>query len=189
MHERNMTTANTEGLQTVWLRTFYDPRFEAKYQSLLEASGANVLSYIRVLDDSTRYDFDTRDKDFWRQVLIRMPGITDFSGLNDENGDGSDLYYNSGQNDKHYFEGAEAAGDIGLAELKVQAGIYLLDEGSIKSGVIRVLWLDEHGNVVWESKLNPLTCDLEELSNAISRQPISLVECSDVDEYLVPWER
>lgn len=181
-----MTLVNTEGLQTVWLRTCYDPRFEAKYQSLLEASGANVLSYIRILDDPTRYDFETRDKDFWRQVLIRMPGITDLSGLNDENRDGSDLYYKSGQNDEHYFEGAEAAGDLGLAELKIQVGIYLLDKDSIKSGVITILWLDEHGNVAWESQLNPLTCDLEELADAISHQPISLVESIGNDECHIP---
>ncbi|KAJ5524004.1 hypothetical protein N7494_010654 [Penicillium frequentans] len=186
-HERNMTLVNTEGLQTVWLRTCYDPRFEAKYKSLLEASGADVLSYIRVLDDSTRYDFETRDKDFWRQVLIRMPGITDFSGLTDENGDGSDLYYNSGQNDKDLIEGAEVTGDLALAELEMQAGVYLLDKDSIRSGVITILWLDEHGNVAWESKFNPLTCDLEELSNAISQQPISLVESTGIDECLFPW--
>ncbi|KAJ5786590.1 uncharacterized protein N7503_011802 [Penicillium pulvis] len=186
MHERNMTIANTEGLQTVWLRTCYDPRFEAKYQSLFEASGANVTSYIRVLDDSTRYDFDTRDKDFWRQVLIRMPGITDFSGLTDENGDGSDLYYKSGQNDEDLIERAEELSDLALAELQMQAGIYLLDEDSIKSGVIRILWLDEHGNVAWESKFDPLTFDLEELANAISQRPISLVESTDADGFLFP---
>ncbi|KAJ5535938.1 hypothetical protein N7513_009124 [Penicillium frequentans] len=186
IHERNMSIMNTEGLQTVWLRTCYDPRFEAKYQSLLEASGANVLSYIRVLDDSTRYDFETRDKNFWRQVLIRMPGITDLSGLNDENGDGSDLYYNSRQNDQGFTKEAEGLGDLALAELKMQAGIYLLDKDSIKSGVITILWLDEHGNVAWESKLNPLDCDLEELANAISHQPISLLESTATDGFLFP---
>ena len=181
-----MTIVKTEGLQTVWLRTCYDPRFEAKYQLLYEASGANVLSYTRVLDDSTRYDFETRDKNFWRQVLIRMPGITDFSGLNDENGDGSDLYYNSGQNDQHYTEGAKDLGGLALAELKMQAGIYLLDKDSIKSGVITILWLDEHGNVAWESKLNPLDCDVEELADAISHHPISLLESTDTDGFLFP---
>lgn len=188
IHERNMTLVNTEGLQTVWLRTCYDPRFEAKYQSLLEASGANVLSYIRVLDDPERYDFEARDKDFWRQVLRRMPGITDLSGLSDYNVYGKGLYYNSGKNDKDLIEGAEETGDLALAELEMQAGIYLLDKDSIKSGVITILWLDEHGNVAWESQLNPLTCDLEELADAISQQPISLVETTGIDGCLFPWD-
>ncbi|KAJ5912585.1 hypothetical protein N7504_001468 [Penicillium tannophilum] len=185
-HERNMTIVSTKGLQTVWLRTCYDPRFEAKYQSLLKASGADVLSYIKVLDDSTRYDFETRDKDFWRQVLTRMPGITDFSGLRYTNGGGADLYYRSGQNDDWLVYGAQEEGDLALAELKTQAGIYLLDKDSIKSGVIRVLWLDEHGNVAWKSKLNPLTCDLEELANAIKDQPISVAESTGNDGFLFP---
>ncbi|KAJ5673360.1 hypothetical protein N7507_002487 [Penicillium longicatenatum] len=59
-----MTVNNFYDLQTTWLRTCYDPRFEEKYQKLLEASGASVLDYVRVLDDSTRYDFENRSNDF-----------------------------------------------------------------------------------------------------------------------------
>jgi len=176
---------------SAWLRTCYDPRFEGKYQSLLQASGADVLNYIRVLDDSTRYDFETRNKDFWRQVLTRMLGTTDFSGLFDVHGERRKLYYQSGQNDEQFISEAEDQADeireLSLSELKIQAGIYLLDRDSIKSGVITVLWLDEHGNVAWESRLDPLTCDLEELGNAFIQQPISLVESTGEDQCLYPW--
>ncbi|KAJ5649150.1 uncharacterized protein N7484_002873 [Penicillium longicatenatum] len=150
-----MTVNNFYDLQTICLRTCYDPRFEEKYQKLLEASGASVLDYIRVLDDSTRYDIENRSKNFWRQVLIQ--------------------------------EQCDEVRELALAGLRVQAGIYLLDKDSIKSGVITVLWLDEHGDLAWESRLDPLICDLEDLAVAMEAQPINLVDITDCDGRLVPW--
>ncbi|KAJ6110910.1 hypothetical protein N7486_003145 [Penicillium sp. IBT 16267x] len=163
IHERNMTLVNRDGLQTVWLRTCYDPRFEGKYQRLMEAAGAGVLDYIRVLDDSTRYDFENRSEGFWRQVLAQRQVV-----------------------DRRSRDQGEDR-EFALAELRIQAGIYLLDKDSIKSGVITVLWIDEHGNVAWESRLDPSTCDLEELADAIAQHPISLMESTGDEGCLVPW--
>lgn len=171
VHERNTSLVNSNGLQTGWLRTCYEPSLEAKYDSLKRAAGAGVSDYSKVLDDSTRYNFENKNEDSWRRVLNRMPGITDLSGLVDMDGDGNNLYYKTGQNDMGMTSQAEEEDgdcrDLALAELKIQAGIYLLDREAIESGLIKDLWLDEHGNAIWENRLDPLTSDMEALAGAL----------------------
>ncbi|BCS21781.1 uncharacterized protein APUU_30006S [Aspergillus puulaauensis] len=53
----------------------------------------------KILDDPTRYDFDDDGSDSWHQVLIRVPGITDCSGVWGEDG-GSSIRYRSGPDDE-----------------------------------------------------------------------------------------
>lgn len=51
-------------------------------------------------DDPSRYDFDDRSRDSWRQVLICVPRITDCQAVFDMDGDGSSIQYISGQDDE-----------------------------------------------------------------------------------------
>jgi hypothetical protein len=80
-------------------------------------------------------------------------------------GDRSNIQYRSGQNDEDLVAQAEESEedwrDLVRAQLRIQAGLYLLDREAIESGLIIILWLDEHGNIAWDSQLDPFTSDLE----------------------------
>ncbi|KAL4810096.1 hypothetical protein BDV18DRAFT_130283 [Aspergillus unguis] len=87
-----------------------------------------------------------------------MPGITDFSGVRAEGGGGTSIggRYRSGQDNEEmiaqYQKGEERWWDLSLAELRIQAGVYLLDREAIESGLVKIVWLDEHGQVAWENR-------------------------------------
>lgn len=180
-HERNVTLVSYEGWQTVWLRTCYDPGLADKYEQMKSASEVPGwgVSGDKILDDPTRYDFDDDGSDSWQQVLVRVPGITNFSGVWGEDGGGSSIRYRSGQDDEEmiaqYQEGEERWRDLSLAQLRIQAGLYLLDREAIESGLIKILWLDEHGQVAWENRLDPSTSALSRLTGSLLNAT-SLVE-------------
>lgn len=116
-------------------------------------------SYIigdKVLDDPMRYAFEEN----WRMVLVRMPGITDFWGLSDQNGDGAMLKYRSRLDDgaiRAQYERIEDADfqALALKALEFQALLYLVDREAIEMGLIKLLWLDEHGCCAWENRVAP----------------------------------
>jgi hypothetical protein len=186
VHERNISLVSSEGLQTVWLRTCYDPDLASKYEELKQRSVVPGWQGWgdKILDDPARYDFDDGGEDSWRRVLVRVPGITDFHGLIDMDGDGSNMQYKSGQNDEEMVAQAEESEevwrDLALAELKIQAGLYLLDREAIESGLIKILWLDEHGNIAWHNRLDPSTSDLDGFMMALL-SATSLVELAGYD--------
>lgn len=73
------------------------------------------VSENKILDDPARYDFDDGSKDSWGRVLVRLPGITDFHGIIDQNGDETVLEYKSGQNVEFMVRQAEEGERGGLA--------------------------------------------------------------------------
>ncbi|KAJ6098612.1 hypothetical protein N7467_000147 [Penicillium canescens] len=87
IHERNIC-ANEEGtMQTVWLRTCYDKGLCEKYEEIKAEGEIDAeIGLNRYLDDSNRYAFDDGTPDHWRQVLVRVPGITDFMSIDNEEG-------------------------------------------------------------------------------------------------------
>ncbi|KAL5044788.1 hypothetical protein BDW71DRAFT_208915 [Aspergillus fruticulosus] len=185
-HERNISLVSCDGWQTVWLRTCYDPALADKYEQMKSASEVPGwgVSGDKILDDPTRYGFDDDGSDSWRQVLVCVPGITDFSGVWGEDGVGSSIRYRSGQDDEEmiaqYQEGEERWRDLSLAQLRIQAGLYLLDREAIESGLIKILWLDEHGQVAWENRLDPSTSALSRLTGSLLNAT-SLVEMTGYD--------
>lgn len=138
----------------------------------------------KTLDDPSRYDFDDGSRDSWRRVLLRVPGITDLSGVFEPDGGGSNIRYISGQDDEEmvakYQMGEERWRDLNLAQLRIQAGLYLLDREAIESGLIKILWLDEHGQIAWENRLDPFTSSLDQLTGALLNAT-SLVELAGYD--------
>ncbi|KAL4971188.1 hypothetical protein BDW66DRAFT_165990 [Aspergillus desertorum] len=185
-HERNISLVSCNGWQTVWLRTCYDPGLADKYEQMKSASEVPGwgVSGDKILDDPTSYDFDDDGSDSWRQVLVRVPGITDFSGVRGEDGGGSSIRYRSGQDDEEmiaqYQVGEERWRDLSLAQLSIQAGLYLLDREAIESGLLKILWLDEHGQVAWENRLDPSTSALSRLTGSLLNAT-SLVEMTGYD--------
>ncbi|KAG2412419.1 hypothetical protein HFD88_009976 [Aspergillus terreus] len=173
-HERNISLVSCPGWQTVWLRTCYDPDLAEKYEKMKwesEVPGTGVAGENKVLDDPSRYNFDDGSADSWRQVLVRVPGITDFRGVFDMDGDGTNIQYISGQDDLEMVvqceQEEEQWRDLGLAQLRIQVGLYLLDREAIESGLIKILWLDEHGQIAWENRLDPFTCSLSRLTGCL----------------------
>ncbi|KAL5360514.1 hypothetical protein BJX96DRAFT_175370 [Aspergillus floccosus] len=118
-----------------------------RYVPATGVSGEN-----KILDDPLRYDFDDGSRDSWRRLLVRMSGITDFHGVFDMDGDGTNTRYVSGQDDEKLIIQAQEGNwlDLTLVDLIIQAGLYLLDREAIESGLIKTLWLDEHGQISWE---------------------------------------
>lgn len=53
------------------------------------------------------------------------------------------------------------------SRVEIQAGVNLLDREAIESGLIRILWLDEHGNIVWDNRLDPFRTNLDGLAGAL----------------------
>ncbi|KAJ5910799.1 uncharacterized protein N7473_000102 [Penicillium subrubescens] len=93
-----------------------------------EVPGAGVSGEDKILDDPSRYDFkDGSSGDSWRRVLICMPGITDFRGVFDMDGDGSNMQYISGQHDEDMVARRQEIEetwwrDLSLAQLRIQPG-------------------------------------------------------------------
>jgi hypothetical protein len=172
-HERNISLSSSDGLQTIWLRICYDQALATKYVEMKMKSNVPGwgVSENKILDDPSRYDFSDNGGDSWRKVLVRVPGITDFRGIIDMDGDGSNLQYISGQSDEEMVAEAQESEDewreLSLAQLRFQAGLYLLDREAIETGSIKILWLDEHGQIAWENRLDPFTSRLEGLTGAL----------------------
>lgn len=124
-HERNISLVSCAGLHAVWLRTCYDPDLAEKYEEMKRESAVPGLaaSGNKILDDPSRYDFE----------------------------DGSNIQHISGQDDEEMVaeaqESEEQWRELSLAQLRIQAGLYLLDREAIESGLIKILWLDEHGQI------------------------------------------
>ncbi|KAL4971827.1 hypothetical protein BDW66DRAFT_163373 [Aspergillus desertorum] len=56
----------------------------------------------------------------------------DFRGVSDMDGDGSNIQNISGRDEEM---------------LRIQVALYVLDREAIESGLIKILWLDEHGQI------------------------------------------
>ncbi|OQE39092.1 hypothetical protein PENCOP_c007G03819 [Penicillium coprophilum] len=141
-------------MQTVWLRPCYDEDPNEKYKVMRAEAEVTCDRY---LDDNTRYAFDDGSPDCWRQVLVRVPGITDFMGIDS---DRDALQYRSGQNEDELRAQREELEDEGyrtlaLKQLEFQAVIYLLNREAIKTGLVKMLWLDEHDYSAWKNRVAP----------------------------------
>lgn len=149
-------------MQTVWLRTCYDEDLSEKHEEMkTEAEIEAEIGPNRYLDDRNRYTFDDGMPGHWRKVLVRVPCITDFMGIDDDRGV---LKYRSCLNDDETRAQYEELDDeeernLALKELEFQVVVYLLDREAIETGLIKMLWLDEHGNTAWENRVEPYTVE------------------------------
>jgi hypothetical protein len=115
-----------------------------------------------ILDDDILYAFEDGTPDSWRKVLVRMPGLTDFQGVEDYGGDGCDIQYSSGQNDESNLaeikeEGDEDTSFLSKLGVQVQTTVYLLDREAFTTALIKAFWVDEHGQTLWENRVEPST--------------------------------
>jgi hypothetical protein len=153
----------------LWLRTCYDPALATQYEELETTS--NVTGYLenQVLDNEALYGFEDGD-DSWRRVLVRTPAYTEFIGARPLNEDDTNFQYNNGMTNEGILEQIKAVPEETLRELarismQVQAVLYLVDREAITSGLVKVLSLHEHGEAVWDNRIEPGS--LEDLTLAL----------------------
>ncbi|KAL4941104.1 hypothetical protein BDV06DRAFT_7902 [Aspergillus oleicola] len=97
------------------------------------------------------------------------------------NEDETNFQYNNGMTNEDILEQIEAVPEATLRELarismQVQAVLYLVDREAITSGLVKVLWLNEHGEAVWDNCIEPGS--LEDLTLAL-QDANSLDEIAD----------
>lgn len=135
----------------VWLRTYYDtdsrPDLEETYaamvgfvvgEGLVDQAGGGVL------DDAGLYRFCDGD---WACVLVRLPELSDVVRY------GSKELYE--ERKREMDEGGQVDEDGGIEALdeEVVARVYLVDTEALEEGMVKVLWLDCHGECVWHNKV------------------------------------
>ncbi len=153
----------------LWMRTCYDPTLATKYKALETISDLTGNMENQVLDNEALYAFEDGD-DSWRRVLVRIPAFTEFIGARPLNEDETNFQYNNGMTNEDILEQIEAVPEETLRELarismQVQAVLYLVDREAITSGLVKVLWLNEHGEAVWDNCIEPGS--LEDLTLAL----------------------
>ncbi|KAI1458539.1 hypothetical protein F4805DRAFT_423788 [Annulohypoxylon moriforme] len=133
------------------VRTYYgtidgenrDEAYKAMAQNfLLEA----CVDENGVWDDRTLYDVG----DNWQNVVLRMPGLGDEEatlGREDEYYDGDGVLDRDppGADERDKLE-------VWLRKKKLATRLYVVDREAMEKGMVKVFYLDPHGNVAWSHK-------------------------------------
>jgi hypothetical protein len=150
VQERKIQPNGTE--DPVWLRTCYDIDLEEAYQELREGAdlseGYGLSNIASELDDSSLYNFAAD----WKRVLIRLPEFCDYCA-----GSVSEDY----DEWEEFVEGNSEMGELEKISRRISSVVYVVDEEAIRERLVKVMWLDYHGNCVWDNKSKPE--DLESL--------------------------
>lgn len=129
----------------VWLRTCYSSDLDEVYEELAARSelydGYGIDSRM-VLDDSSIYNFSLD----WSKILTRIPMLCDFI-------QGSVLEDCEVWEQHETGEGEQS--ELERASVHAHTLVYVVDEEAIKERVVKLMWLDSHGNRVWDNKMNP----------------------------------
>jgi hypothetical protein len=165
IEEREISRKFNSGWNAVWLRTCYKPSMAQRYFELARLAGADyeggcVESLNHVLDDHSLYDFQGSEQGVLDQLLLRMPGLTDGSGIMDEYGDGSELVHSSA------IYQSEREGDVRDVGNRVQNYVYVADEEAIEKSRVKIWWFDEFGEIVWDNYTEIPDSDLDGLRGA-----------------------
>ncbi|KAK1981205.1 hypothetical protein LZ30DRAFT_689361 [Colletotrichum cereale] len=65
---------------------------------------------------------------------------------------------------KREIEGADEDGGLDGLDLRVTARLFLVDEQAVKEWLVKLLWLDAHGECLWWNKIN--SAKVKELTSA-----------------------
>ncbi|KFZ10612.1 hypothetical protein V501_05115 [Pseudogymnoascus sp. VKM F-4519 (FW-2642)] len=135
--------------EPLWLRTCYDPSLAYAYEDMFSDCYVGDSSGIPakcVMDEVGLYDWPGPDG--WQNILTRIPGLCDVvQGSVEEDYEFED--------EEYQHEGEEENEALGLASFKSRVLIYVLDEEALRQKLVKMMWLDIHGNCVWRSKIKP----------------------------------
>ncbi|KAM0433896.1 hypothetical protein ACHAPT_003839 [Fusarium lateritium] len=163
IQERNICVSKYGIATLVWVRTCYEPALEDQYQDLKEEwaceggglGGACPEEYY-LLEDAALYDAGPdygRDR-ILRTVMTRLPTLSDFLWSP------QDIEWREKEL-KEIEEEEESISNAKLlrASLDAEALLYILDAEAIQENLVKLMWLDTHGNSVWNNKIEPDTMD------------------------------
>jgi hypothetical protein len=155
VQERNAALSAHLGTQSpAWLRTCYDPGLAAQYSEFAAVKEHASVSYqpSNVFDDEERYAELASD---WRGILRKVPSIPDaFQVLGDP-----DVEIPDRTNDDWEEAPEERQTDLYEAQKRMATLLYLIDEEALRQKVIKLLWLDRHGNCIWNNTIRPENID------------------------------
>ena len=99
-----------------------------------------------VLDDEALYNNSDED---WARVFLRLPLLPDALPYY-----GGDAEKDEISMEKFRLE-EESYMPLFNASLKDKQAIYLIDEQALRESLVKILYLDVHGNAVWNNKISP----------------------------------
>jgi hypothetical protein len=118
--------------------------------------GCVIVNDRHILDDKTLYSHLSND---WRQIFFRIPSIPDVVHLLGD----PDLEEGNLPDDLYDEPEEEYQRPIHEAEKVERTLVYLLDEEAVRERVFEIMWLDVHGNCVWDFKI----CDICEFQGPL----------------------
>jgi hypothetical protein len=155
VQERNAALSAHLGTQSpAWLRTCYNPGLAAQYSEFAAVKEHASISYqpSNIFDDEERYAELASD---WRGILRKVPSIPDaFQMLGDP-----DVEIPDRTNDDWEEAPEERQTNLYEAQKPMETLLYLIDEEALRQNVIKLLWLDRHGNCIWNNTIRPENID------------------------------
>jgi hypothetical protein len=164
----------------VWIRTCYIPDLHAAYEEIREAGlrDSDLPDGLLVLDNEYLYGDYGND---WAEVFLRLPLLPDDTGFHGDDPEREDDPSGGWEpKDDRYLP-------LYNASLHDKQVVYVIDEQALRSGLIKLIYIDIHGNTVWHNTIAPE--DIPEYFEALyyMRGMLSrLIErCLGGDEYLL----
>jgi hypothetical protein len=154
--QREVAIACGTGFDVVWLRTCYSEGSEAKYRRILDDPDLDLAMAFGddkfLLDDARLYDFGEE----WRKVLDVLPEMVVKPELRE-------LIQSEREKSREMVAGAsEEERELVLEwrrlciqELHVSTYIIVVDEEALETGLLLFAFLDAHGEVVRQVRLEP----------------------------------
>ncbi|KAI0113009.1 hypothetical protein F4814DRAFT_331908 [Daldinia grandis] len=149
--ERNLSARTHLGRYApVWLRTCYSPELAETYAEWRKEDLEHLLGHSsQILDDEDLYASYADD---WSRVLLRVPAIADTIRYTYET---DDIVQETEEDFDRPGPGEEFKMAVFEAGRKEKTMFFLVDEQALRAGLVKILWLDIHGNCVWENRLDP----------------------------------
>ncbi|EPE27581.1 hypothetical protein GLAREA_04372 [Glarea lozoyensis ATCC 20868] len=122
----------------MWLRTCYDPELCKDYK----VPPVHFLTPAHILDDEGLYGGLESD---WTQIYFRVPSIPDCVQIGEPEVESDGV--RAEEFGEPEFENEREAHEAGIRE---RTFVYLIDREALRDKVIKLMWIDIHGNCVWD---------------------------------------
>jgi hypothetical protein len=147
--ERNLSQHVASRLnQPLWIRTCYDPDLQAVYEQMIEAGlrDSENPDRLLVLDNEELYGGFGED---WAKVFLRLPLIPDAVAYLGGDPEQEDVPLDVEQPDE------ETHLPLFRALLRDKQAVFLVDEQALRTNLVKILYLDIHGQAVWQNTIEP----------------------------------
>jgi hypothetical protein len=134
----------SNGHKPVWIRTCYSPDLQAAYEEIYEAGLRDGENRLLMLDNEELYGNNGED---WARVFLRLPLVPDAA-----------LYYDEGPHLRDYDDAPpddERFLPLHNASKLERQTVYLIDEQALRSTLVKLIFIDDHGHTVWHNTIAP----------------------------------